>query len=712
MKLLAMSGVSVTVCGAGAISGCSDGGSEDDVEEIFTALTRCAICGNDCCMEVTIDNGEVISVQPWKDPSSTGALCERGLAYGEVVNASQRILSPMKKVGAEWQAITWDEALDEIADKFASYKSNFGPQSVVMHYGMSQVMQRLTGWYGLYKRFANTFGTINFGGVGSQCTIAGAIAQIYSAGQTRPDIENASCIVMWGCNPSESNPLEWLEKVLPALDAGAKLIVIDPRITPMSQAADIHLQPTPGTDGAIGLAFAKVIIDNNLEDTSIVGDPGYVDQDGYAAFLDLLESYTPEDVELISGVEAGDIEAAALMYATSGPACLKTGGNGVEHHTNGFQTMRAINLLSPLTGNFDIEGGDLVAGPKALPGDIMLASQQPSSPVAIGATEHPVFFGASRQAMLNRLPSVIDTGNPYDVKAMLVVGGNPAITHPNSSHYRSVLGKLDYLVVMDFFMTETAESADLFLPAATFLEKDLLTAKDQIFLTPKVMEPLGEAWSEFDFLNALAKKMGYTEEFPFETIDDAIDLFVEPLGTSAAALREDFLGIPYESTQPITYQKYKTQGFVTNSTKVEFASPNLGAAGQNPLPDYVPPDEYPGDFNYPLIITTGYRIPAFYNTRFRNAPSLLALYPNPLLEINVRDSGDLNIKEGDGVTISTPRGSADAVATIVDGLPPGVVATSHGWDSANINELTKDTILDPISGFPAFRSFRCKVEKA
>ncbi|MDY6856175.1 MAG: molybdopterin-dependent oxidoreductase [Thermodesulfobacteriota bacterium] len=707
LKILQLAGIGVTVGWTGFTASCKD--KTDSLKGANELITRCGICGADCGMKAYVKDNRILAVAPWSgDPRTKGFMCDMGLAIPEFVHAPDRIVNPKKRVESDkWVDITWDEALDIISEKLMELKRTTGPESLVCHYGVSQVRS----WFYRYfqRRFCNLYGTPNFTGCGSQCAVATMLAKRYSIGNVYPDYENTRCMIQWGCNESVSAFLDWFQRVLPAKEKGARLICIDPRVTPMTRMADIHLKPRPGTDGALALGMMHVIINSNLYDKDFVEKYCI----GFAELNNLVKGYKPQIVEIKTGIPTKDIINAAIMYATNRPACI-TSGNALELHINGVQTIRAVMILQALTGNIDVKGGALIPGKKTPLVDMELKDNKRVVSKGIGMDKYPLLWEERRMVTANILPQAILTNQPYPIKALIVVGGNPILTGPNSSQQREAYKKLDFIVVMDLFMTETAKMADIFLPASSFLERDNLKLGDRIYMTPRVIALQGNAWPEWKFWFELAKKMGYTKEFHWATLDEAIDEHLSSIHVTASYLRKNFLGIEYKAKKE--YKKYKRSGFQTPSGKVEFYSQALADASYDPLPTYIKSYEIQTNMKavaeYPMIMTSGARIPYYFHSQFRNLKLLRVKFPHPLVEINPFDASVLGIEQGDTVILTSPKGRIYAKAAIVKALKPRTVAMSHGWTEANVNELTDDSSLDPISGFPGCRGFLCRLRKA
>jgi anaerobic selenocysteine-containing dehydrogenase len=562
----------------------------------------------------------------------------------------------------------------------------------------------------LFKRFSNVYGTPNFTGCGSQCANATGMAKKYSIGSASPDYENTKCIIQWGNNPSSSGILDWLNEILPAKERGAKLICIDPRSNAMTEMADIHLRPRPGSDGALALSMMNVIISRGLCNASFIEKNTI----GFDELKKLAGQYKPEHAETITGIPAQDIIRVSEAFAKNSPACIET-GNALELHINGVQTIRAALLLQALTGNIGVKGGSISGGERRTSlADMEMKDHKPFTAKSFSADTHPLLWEERKMTNANLFPEAVLSEKPYPIKALLVIGANPVVTGPNASRQRQAYKKLDLMVVYDFFMTETAKCANLFLPAATYLERDNIKVRNRAMMTPKVIAEQGNSRPEWKLWFDLAKRMGYNNEFPWNTVDECINEYLAPINVTAADLRSNFNGAPL--TKKSGDKKDEAQKFETHSGKIEFSSPTLAKAGINPLPAYVDPHEGRANkelrSHYPLLMTSGAKTPYYFHSQFHNLPSLNAKFPAPVVEMSLEDANALGISQDAMVSISSPRGKISAKANIVKGLKKGIVAMCHGWDKANVNELTDNSSLDPISGFPGLKGFFCKVEKA
>jgi len=306
----------------------------------------------------------------------------------------------------------------------------------------------------------------------------------------------------------------------------------------------------------------------------------------------------------------------------------------------------------------------------------------------------------------------IITEKPYPVKAMIIQAANPALTWPDSNKVRQALEKLDLLVVSDMFMTETAELADIFLPAASLMESKALTdyttkGLPLIALSNRVAEPPDDCLEDWRLWAELGRKMGYAGYFPWQSADELFTFLLEPSGVTLKQLEQNPGGILYH---PLDRQrKYKQEGFGTPSGKVELFSQTLADHGYDPLPTFTPLDEL--SESYPFTLITGSRTIVFNQSQHRNIARLRKLVPEPLVEINPQPAKKLDISGGETVMLESPKGSITLKAVVTPDIPPGVLSIQHGWEEANANILTASDPHDPISGFPAFKATPCRVRK-
>ena len=530
--------------------------------------------------------------------------------------------------------------------------------------------------------------------------------------------------MLWGCNPNISEP-RYVVKINEALSRGAKLIVIDPRLTDMASRADVWLQVRPGTDGALALGMLNVIINNNLYDDDFVKRWTI----GFDKLSKYIQQWPPEKVERITWVPSELIKKAAYMYAQNKASSIAIGSSSLSQNANCFQANRAIAILVSICGNIDIPGGN-----------VNYLSPLGERSVATGQTDR--VFGklsdvqirkrlgaesfralAEKGFMLSHPKAVwqaIILGRPYPVEAMLLIGMNPLITFENALEVRQALMKLDFLAVSELFMTPTAELADIVLPASHWSEReDIIDIQTRgwVFAQPQIVEPPDQCWSDRKIIIELAKRLGL--EF-WEYEKDIFNFRLEHLGITWEQFKEKFA---YE--RPVEYKKHEKSGrLLTRSGKVELYSDTLKDLGYDPLPSHIEPPESPISApelssDYPLILT-GSRLSFYNHSCYRNINSLREMCPDPFLEIHPDTAKELGIRDGDWVRIETVRGSIKHKAKFTQGIHPRVVSATHGWwygyhdgwKEVNINVLTGNEVCDPHVGSPLTRGLLCRVMKA
>ncbi|MBN1625568.1 MAG: molybdopterin-dependent oxidoreductase, partial [Deltaproteobacteria bacterium] len=380
-----------------------------------------------------------------------------------------------------------------------------------------------------------------------------------------------------------------------------------------------------------------------------------------------------------------------------------------------------------ITGNFDKEGGNYAVLPSLYfqPRGIATREREfvqvrsfESMAPRIGYDIHPVWCKIIPEAQAMHLPFQIMNSNPYPVRALLGFGINHRMW-PGSDFMRESLKKLDFMIAVDLFMTDTTKLADLVLPACSSFEKNDLKIwpSGYAFWTKPAIKPLGESRSDFDIIVALAKKLGLDDNLLFSGQEACIDWVFEPAGCKISDIKNIPEGHVISNGGKPCYEKYKQKGFPTPSGKMEFTSSLLKDEGYDPLPKYFEPRHSPVSSpeikdNFPLVFTTGARLPMFFHSRTFRLPWTRRLRPEPMADINPKDAMERDISQGDKIVLSTPRSSIMIKANLTEKVSPGVVNMLHGYPDADVNQLIEPDYRDPISGFPGFKSMLCNIEKA
>lgn len=664
--------------------------------------SHCRMCHGGCGVLVYVKGGKIAKIAGDPDcPINNGTLCSKGIGSLQLVYHPDRLTHPVKRTGrkgsGKWQQISWGEALDTIAEKILHYKESLGAESIVMGYGTGRENEAV-----IY-RFANLLGTPNVLTAGHFCYGPRLATTIITCGSNPiVDYENhPKCIMVWGNNLVISNPDCYKgEPFSRALDTGAKLIAVDPRCTRIAARADVWLPLRPGSDTALALGMLNVIVNEALYDKDFVENHVH----GWAPFVERVNEYPLSRVEKITWVPKEKIREAAVLFATTKPAAIQW-GVAIEQQINCADNNRSLLALMGITGNIDVRGGQVLFKPPKIKNvsqfgaHKMLPKEQAEK--RLGGNR---FRLAGNFAIINPKcvwDAILDE-NPYPVKMLFLISSNPVITRANARQVYRALEKVEFMVVSDFFLTPTAELADLVLPAATWLEMDYIGDfwKRHGYILPrrKVVQ-IGECRSDHEMLNDLAHRVGQGEHW-WKTFEGGLDYILEPLGITW----QKFKTMEYIRGE-LKYEKYKDNGFSTPTGKFELYSTLLEKWNYDPLSQFREPPESPYSTpelfqEYPYILITGRRQPGFFHSENRQLSWLRELHRDPIVEIHPETAKKEGIQEGDWIIIESPRGKVRQRAKLFAGMDPRIVSAEHGWwfpekeeplhgwEESNINILT------------------------
>ncbi|MDA8211027.1 MAG: molybdopterin-dependent oxidoreductase [Clostridia bacterium] len=672
----------------------------------------CMLCVWDCGIKCHLEDGRLVKVEGLPEhPISKGYICPRGEALPDYVYSPVRLTSPMLKEKGRFQQVSWDTALDFCVEKLTDIKKKYGAKGLCMFCGSIGVENIEVAQFA--RRFKGLYGTPNLFSVENLCYRSRILARMITYGRyPLEDPVDSQTIILWAHNPDGSRGMlgeqirEWLK------NKNLNLIVINPKRIALSEKA-YHLTIRPGTDAALGLAMLNVIINEGLYDKDFVENHTV----GFPELVEHVQQYTPEWAQEVTWVHASDIRNVARIYATAKPSCIIQGINTIDQHVNGLQTNRLFAIMQAVVGCVAIPGG-WVEGPRIPLGNLAV----PDKEDPIGFNDYPVFTNLwgrkGPYGIANMFPQAVMEGKPYPIKGALVSAANPAVTFPASQKYREAFQNLEFMAVLDPFMTETAELADVVLPASTFMEKGGLSYVYGIALGEpfaqihhKVVEPVGESWPDWKIWSELGRRMGM--DFPWQTDDDVIDSLLLP-GDLKDKLMANPEGVFYGEKQYYIYQKKKVG---TPSGKVEIYSQTLKDNGYEPLPTYLEPGQSPVSApelykKYPLILINGERSKHFTHTSHRNIPVLRNENPEPIAEINPATAAQYGLADGTMVKVESKSGDVQMRLRINDKLVTGVVSVPHGWGSANVNNLADLDVVDPITAYPDFNQLLCRVVPA
>ena len=698
--------------------------------EVFPSIAWSAGpgCHGGCGQKLHVKDGKLIRIEGDENhPWNKGRACPRVLALTQYMYHPDRIIYPLKRVGergtGKFERISWDEALDTISERILRYKDRFGAESIVMGYGTGRENESV-----IY-RFSNLLGTPNVLTAGHFCYGPRIATSIITCGSNPiVDYENhPKCIMVWGNNIVISNPDEYKgEPFSVSVDKGAKMIAVDPRLTRIAARADIWLQLRPGTDTALALGMLNVIINEELYDKKFVDN--YIH--GWEPFVKRVNEYPLERVEEITWVPKEKIREAARLFATTKPAGIQW-GVAIEQQINCADNDRVLMALMGVTGNIDVPGGQVLFSPPKIRNvsrfgaHKMLPKEQFEK--RLGGDR---FRLAGNFAIINPkcVWDAILEEKPYPVKMLFFISSNPVMTRANAREVYRALEKVEFMAVSDFFLTPTAQLADIVLPAATWLEMDHIADawKRHGYILPrrKVIQ-VGECRSDHEMLNDLAHRVGQEQHW-WETFEGGLDHILEPMGITW----QEFKKMDYLRGE-VKYKKYEDKGFSTPTKKFELHSTLLEKWGYDPLPQFREPIESPVSApevykQYPYIMITGRRLPGFFHTENRHLPWMKELHREPVVEIHPETAKKEGIDEGDWVIIESQRGKVRQRAKFFEGMDPRIVSAEHawwfpekkdsgqGWDESNINVLTDNAYenCDPAMGATHVRTLLCRIYPA
>jgi formate dehydrogenase alpha subunit len=669
-------------------------------------LTICPYCGVGCGMYIGTREDKMVSVRGEKEnPASEGRLCVKG-RYGiaEFVQHPDRLAKPLIRKNGKLKESSWNEAIKLIARRLKTYQSE---ETAVI----SSAKCTNEDNYVIQKFARTVLGTNNVDHCARLChapSVTGLVRSFGSGAMTNSiaDIRQSKCIFSIGSNTTDSHPVIGFN-VKQAVKNGAKLIVANPRRIPLVKFADIWLQHKPGTDVALLNGIMKVILDEGLENKEFYKERC----DNYAELKSSLKEIALKETEKITGVPKEDILKAARMYAGNSPAAILY-AMGITQHTHGTDNVITIANLAMLCGNIGKPGGgvnplrgqnnvqgacDMGALPNVYPG------YQKVSDSKINSKFEAAWNRSLDDKVGLTIVEMIKAADEGNLKAIYLVGENPALSEPDACHALEALKKLDFLVVQDIFLTEIAEIADIVLPATTFAEKDgtFTNTERRVQRVRKVIEPVGESLPDWQITCRIARELG-AEGFSFKNPSQIMN--------EIASVTPQYGGIKYERLEkeglqwPCPDKKHPGTPILH---KIQFT---CGRGQFIPL-EYKPPAELPDD-NYPLVLTTGRSLFHFHTgTMSRKVDGLNLFMNEELVEINPADAEGLGISNGQKVKISSRRGEITAKANVTNESPEGVVFMTFHFSESPTNCLTNPA-LDPIAKIPELKVCAVRVEKA
>ncbi|MHC4533773.1 MAG: formate dehydrogenase subunit alpha [Planctomycetota bacterium] len=703
-------GQCISTCPTGALYERAAKG-KGQCKDLLRTRTTCPYCGVGCQIDLNINPkaNEIVRVtSPVGCIPNDGNLCVKGRFGMEFVGHEKRLTTPLIKRNGTFETVTWDQATNFIAERLAKIKEQNGPNSIA---GLSSAKCTNEENYIFQKFIRAVIGTNNVDHCARLChasTVAGLARAFGSGAMTNSidELKNAACIFIIGSNTSEAHPVIALDIKEAVVKNGARLIIADPRRIDLVRFAELHLAQKPGTDVALINAMMNVIINENLLDTNFVKER----TDGFEELAEALKDFTPEKAEQITTVPAEIIRQAARIYAGASTSSIVY-SMGITQHTTGTDNVLSLANLSMLTGNVgkestgvnplrgqnNVQGAcDLGALPNVYPGYQSVEDSKIQTKFEKAWSKK---LSPNKGLTVVEIFHAVETG---DIKAIYIMGENPALSDPNLNRTRKALDTVDFLVVQDIFLSETAQYADVVLPSACFAEKNgtFTNTERRVQRIRTAVPPPGEARSDWETICEISTKLGY--KISYDSAGQIMDEIASltPIYGGMSFERIDSVGLQWpclDKDHPGT--KYLHKGKFTRG-KGKFHTVSFKA-----------PAESPGK-KFPFVLTTGRQLYQFHTgTMTRKSAAINQVSPTGYVEIHLEDAGKLRIADGDTVEVSTIRGKVSTLAKVTKNIEKGWLFMPFHFHEGPANMLTIDA-LDPLAKIPEYKACAATVKKS
>jgi anaerobic selenocysteine-containing dehydrogenase len=721
--------------------------------------SACYFCHQNCGVLAYVLDGKVIKIEgDPQHPTNTGGLCCRGNIALQHIDHPARINHPLKRKGErggnEWEKISWDQAISEIAERINQIKAESGAEAVATAGGTL----RTEDW--ARRRFMNMFGSPNSFHNALLCWIPTFMVETAVSGWSpfETDLGDSRVVILWGFNPGASG-MPGMHGYYDLHKAGLKVIVVDPRYSETAAHADLWLPLRPGSDTALSLALLHVVLFEQLYNQEFVANWCV----GFEELWEHMKQYTPEWAAPLTWLEPDLIRQAARMYAKNTPGNIQWGCTADQLGKSSGAGMHARAILRAICGNLDCPGGDLMPGPsqnylcdEELEANDWLPEEQKAKQIGSNKFKLTSWPGYQRISDVAKEtwgkaptaewmceahgPSVfkaILTGDPYQVRALIVNATNPVNSYGDSKMTLAALKQVEFLVTCDYWMTPAALYSDYVIPIAGALERPTLHTNygvtDSLMASQRAIQPMYERHTDYSFWRDLALATGQdADQWPWLNEEEVFYYIIYPLGLPVESY-DQFVEAYRFYYPPLHFYKYGTNGFCTPSRRVELKSSILEELGYPALPTYIGPAENEEDdpavaAEYPLVLTTGGGFMPYHHSEQFQIQSVRYLRHEPYFTINPVKAEELRIKEGDWCWIETRRGRIRQRANIEPSVDPRVIYAQRGWWypergaegdepfgclESNVNVLSSvdDDHCDPIGGSWANRGLLCKVYK-
>jgi len=695
--------------------------AESHSEDEKLVKTHCCFCGQQCGIQLKVRDNRVTGFEPWEDfPYNRGMLCPKGVKRYLQGSHPDRLLTPLMRADAGFRPATWDEALGFTARGLRELQEKYGPDSVAVYGGASLTTEKAY-LLGKFARVALRTRHIDYNG--RLCMVSAGTAYKGALGVDRApnpwsDIPKAEVVMVIGANIGECAPIT-TDYIWRARDNGAKLIVADPRFTPIARNADLYLPVRPGTDLALLMAMLHVIIREDMTDRQFIE----AHTTGFEKTEESVAPWTPRRAAEVSGVAPEAIEKAAYLVGESRRVMFMH-ARGLEHQSKGVENCEAVVAIALATGNIGREGAGPVMvtgqgngqggrehGQKCdqLPGQRSLTDPAARAHVA-------AVWGISPDELPQPGYSAVEIMNAIhagEIRGLLSICFNPLVSLPEAAFTREALEKLEFFGVIDFFLSETAAHADVVLAGSLQEEEEGVTAsvEGRVIHIQKAVDPPGDARRDSEIICELARRLGRGQFFPFH---EPREIFEELRLASRGGLA-DYYGITYEKIDqqkgvfwpcpalehPGTPRLFEGGRFFHPDGKAHFMSLAWRESGD------------PVDADFPIYLTTGRVVSQYLSgTQTRRIGALVDQYPEPMLELHPRLATQYGIANGDWVKITSRRSEMTLQAMVVRTIRPDTVFIPYHWpDRRSANRLTHRT-LDPRSKIPEFKVSACRIERS
>ncbi len=683
--------------------------------------THCCFCGQQCGVQLLVKNEQVVGLEPWEEfPFNRGKLCPKGIKRYLQNNHPDRLRKPLRRTSTGFEPISWEAALDLVAERFQHLQAQHGRDSIGILSGASLTNEKAY----LMGKFARVaLGTRHIDYNGRLCMVAAGMANAKAFGMDRAaspwsDIAETDLILVIGSNVSECSPIT-VDYIWRARDRGAKLIVVDPRLTPIARTADLYLPVKPGRDSALMNAILCAVIEEGGVDEEYIAAHTV----GFEAVRETACRYRPEDVERLVGVPAARLREAARLWMQA-PKTMLLHARGIEHHTKGVDNvLTCINLVlatgkigkpgcgyATITGQGNGQGGrEHGQRCNQLPGARDIENPEHRQTIAD-------FWGIPEAELPGKgaaAPELIELAHRGDIRGLLTICFNPAVSLPDAQFTKKALERLDFFVVIDFFLSETARHADLILPGSLQEEDEgtVTNVEGRVLRVRQAVQPPGDARQDWRIICDLAQRLGHKTGFAFQSPGEIFD----ELRHASRGGKADYYGITYDKIETNMGVSWPCPSLDHPGTPRLFEGGSFahadGRARFHAI-EYRPPAE-DVDAEYPILLTTGRVVSQFLSgTQTRRIGPLVDLYPEPKVEMHPKLAAKLGVRDGEQVCVRSRRGEVTLAALVVTTIRPDTIFIPYHWPGEKSANLLTQRALDPIAKIPEFKVSAVHVEKA